>query len=299
MPFSLPNQCLLQPVQLPWVSEAGCQLAVLRLDLLHPQVSGNKWFKLQPYIEQMQREGKRGLISLGGPHSNHLHALAGAAALGGFSAVALMRGPAQDTPTVNDLQQQGVTLHWLTREAYRQRQHTAFVAQWQQQYPDHVWVPEGGDGVLGQQGAGQIMPLLEANLAALDWAGCDALFTAVGTGTTWLGMQAQSKTPVWGLLAVPRHYLAPALRAEPQLVDAHRQGFGRVDDELLSFVSAFQCATGVPLDPVYTGKALMALRQMLRAGKFARGSRLVFVHTGGLQGTRATPNWPRLDEVAA
>ena len=299
MPFSLSGQCLLQPVQLPWVSEAGCQLAVLRLDLLHRQVSGNKWFKLQPYIKQMQRDNKCGLISLGGPHSNHLHALAAAAELGGFSAVALLRGPEQHTPTVSDLQQQGMTLHWLTREAYRQRQQAVFAAQWQQQYLDYVWVPEGGDGVLGQQGAGHIMPLLEANLAALGWSGCEAVFTAVGTGTTWLGMQAQTQTPVWGLLAVPRHFLAPALRAEPQLVDAHRQGFGLVDDELLSFAHTFQCATGIPLDPVYTGKALMALRQLLRAGKFADGSRLVFVHTGGLQGTRATPNWPRLDEVAA
>ncbi|MCJ8167736.1 1-aminocyclopropane-1-carboxylate deaminase/D-cysteine desulfhydrase [Atopomonas sediminilitoris] len=297
--LAIPATLPLQPVSTPWLIEAGCELAILRLDQLDLQVSGNKLFKLQPYIERMQQQGLRGLISLGGAHSNHLHAMAAAAQRMGITAVGLVRGPAVDSQTMADVQRWGMQLHWLSREAYRARREAHFVEDWQRRHPDLQWVPEGGDGALGQQGAQAIWQVLHASLPALGWVSCDAVVCPVGTGTTWQGVARLASCPVWGMSAVPKHYLPPTLRADPCLILACRRGFAQSDTALAAFAAEFFAQTGVVLEPVYTAKALLALRYQLADGKFARGSRLVMLHTGGLQGIRATADWPVSAEVAA
>lgn len=142
----------LQPLRLSWLAEAGIEAAVLRLDLIDPLISGNKSFKLQHHLLAAQAAGCRGLISLGGAHSNHLHALAAAGERLGLRTVGLLRGHAQVTPTVIDLQRWGMELHWLGYEGYRQRHREDFWAPWQARYPDLLPVPEGGGGLLGARG---------------------------------------------------------------------------------------------------------------------------------------------------
>ena len=282
-------QAPLQRLSLSWLTESGIDAAILRLDLIDPLVSGNKWFKLLEHLRLARRNQAPGIISLGGSHSNHLHALAAAGRRFGFATAGLLRGEPQDTPTIRDLEAFGMHLHWLGYGGYRARNQPGFWAPWQARYPGWHCVPEGGGGELGEAGCALIVEQARAQLSSLGWSDYDAWWLAAGTGTTLAGLvRAEAGGhPVHGALAVPRGYGVEdnlAALAGYQLHDACRGGFAKVDDELSAFIAASEAESGVPLEPLYTGKALLALKQ--QAGCFERGTRLVFVHTGGLQGRR-------------
>ncbi|WP_051394223.1 1-aminocyclopropane-1-carboxylate deaminase/D-cysteine desulfhydrase [Pseudomonas taeanensis] len=287
-------------MNLDWLTSAGIEVAVLRLDLIDALISGNKWFKLAPHVQAAAAAEADGLISLGGAHSNHLHALAAAGRRFSFPTVGLLRGTVQDTPTVRDLLAFGMQLHWLGYGGYRARHQPGFWDEWRERYPTLYPVAEGGGGLLGAQGCAGLVPLVHEQLVALGWTDYDGWWLAVGTGTTLAGLVLgeAGAHPVYGAVAVPddhgvaqqvRRILHQAGMAEHgyHLLDAARGGFAKVDSELAEFIWACEAGSTVPLEPVYTGKALMALRRQVEAGYFARGSRLVFVHTGGLQGRTA------------
>jgi 1-aminocyclopropane-1-carboxylate deaminase len=287
----------LQPLRLSWLTAAGIEAAVLRLDLIDPLISGNKSFKLQHHLLAAQAAGCNGLISLGGAHSNHLHALAAAGERLGLRTVGLLRGHSQVTPTVTDLQRWGMELHWLGYEGYRQRHREDFWAPWQARYPDLLPVPEGGGGLLGAKGCAALQVQAHAQLADIGWDDFDAWWLAVGTGTTLAGMVLAEggRRWVYGAMAVgPRHGVHEQVSAlcgdhGYTLLDASRGGFARMDSTLLGFMQACEDEAGIPLEPVYTAKALWALREAVAAGVLVAGRRVVFVHTGGLQGWRAAP----------
>jgi 1-aminocyclopropane-1-carboxylate deaminase len=289
----------LQPLRLGWAAAAGIELAVLRLDLVDSLISGNKGFKLVPWLAQARAEGCQGLIGLGGTHSNHLHALAAASRRFGFPSVGLLRGEPRDTPTVRDLQAWGMRLHWLGYGGYRARHAADFWERWRDRYPDLLGMPEGGGGLTGARGCECLVQLARQQIAALGWPGYDGWWLAAGTGTTLAGLvlAERGEHPVFGALAVPAdHGTAEQVRAilaadgRPEagyrLLEASRAGFGRWDDELLRFMRDTELESGVPLEPVYTAKALLALRERVAAGELRPGMRIVFVHTGGLQGRR-------------
>jgi len=281
----------LHPLELGWLKAAGVHVAILRLDLIDPLISGNKWFKLSEHIAAMGANGQAGIISLGGAHSNHLHALAAAGKRLGFCTVGLLRGHPQATPTVADLEAFGMQLHWLGYGGYRQRHEAGFWTPWLAQYPDLLAVPEGGGGTAGARGCQVLLAQVQAQLPSLGWSGFDAWWLGVGTGTTLAGLVQAGGPRVYGAMAVPDgHGVAENIAALLddaagfELVDACRGGFAKVDGPLLAFIQAAEEESGVPLEPLYTGKALLALQENLH--RFARGTRLVFVHTGGLQGRR-------------
>ena len=287
-------QAPLQPHELAWLKSANVDVAILRLDLIDPLISGNKWFKLRHHLQHAHASGAAGLISLGGNHSNHLHALAAAGKRFGFATVGLLRGHAQDTPTVRDLQALGMQLHWLGYAGYRARHDPGFWAPWQALYPGWHCIPEGGGGQAGAQGCALIVEQAKAQLGTLGWPDYDAWWLAAGTGTTLAGLVLAEAGAhrVHGALAVPLDHGVPetitalAGTAGYQLHEACREGFARLDDELQAFIEQAEASTGVPLEALYTGKALMALRGQVEAGLFKPGTRLIFLHTGGLQGRR-------------
>ncbi|WP_263262325.1 pyridoxal-phosphate dependent enzyme [Pseudomonas entomophila] len=284
----------LQPLRLPWLAAAGVEVAVLRLDLIDPLVSGNKWFKLRPWLEQARQSGAAGLISLGGPWSNHLHALAAAGAREGLHTVGLLRGEPRHTATTDDLHAMGMRLHWLGYGGYRARHQPGFWAPWLARYPGMLAVPEGGACEPGMQGCSQLLSLTEARLAELGWEGFDAWWLAAGTGTTLAGLvhAERGRRPVHGALAVrsgqgaERNVEALVGQFGYHWHEASRGGFGKADAALLAFMQATEAQSGLPLEPLYTAKALMALHDHTLAGHLSPGTRLVFVHTGGLQGRR-------------
>jgi len=279
---------------LPWLEVARIEVAILRLDLIDPLVSGNKWFKLRHHLQQAHQSGAPGLVSLGGNHSNRLRALAAAGKRCGFATAGLLRGHPQDTPTVHDLQALGMQLHWLGYGGYRARHDAGFWQPWQARYPGWHCIPEGGGGAAGAEGCALIVEQARAQLSALGWSGYDAWWLAAGTGTTLAGLvQAEAGAhAVHGALAVPMDHGVPQTVAGLvgsqgyQLYDASRGGFGKFDDQLLAFITESEQHTGVPFEALYTGKALLALRDQVEAGLFAPGTRLIFLHTGGLQGRR-------------
>jgi 1-aminocyclopropane-1-carboxylate deaminase len=292
-------QAPLQPLHLDWLSTAGIEVAILRLDLIDPLISGNKWFKLIEHLKAADRVGAKGIISLGGAHSNHLHALAAAGKRFGFNTVGLLRGHPQDTPTVNDLLAFGMELHWLGYGGYRARHEAGFWLPWQAQYPDMYPVPEGGGGLQGAMGCVQLRGMVSEQLNGLGWCDYHGWWLACGTGTTLAGLvlAEAGRRKVYGALAVPDdHGVAQQVasiideaglqHSAYELFDASRGGFAKVDPLLLDFIEQTEQASGLALEPLYTGKALLMLRQQIEAGTFTRGTRLIFVHTGGLQGRR-------------
>ena len=289
----------LELLHLDWLNRSGIEVAILRLDQIDPLISGNKWFKLTEHLKAADLAGAKGIISLGGAHSNHLHALAAAGKRFGFPTVGLLRGHPQDTPTVQDLQAFGMALHWLGYGGYRTRHEPGFWQPWQARYPDLQPVPEGGGGLPGATGCMPLKTVVSEQLNALGWNDYHGWWLACGTGTTLAGLvlAEAGEHPVYGALAVPDdHGVAQQVQRIVQeaglvdvayeLIDASRGGFAKVDPLLLEFIERSEQASGIPLEPLYTGKALLALKQHVEAGRFARGTRLIFIHTGGLQGRR-------------
>ncbi|PMU18041.1 MULTISPECIES: 1-aminocyclopropane-1-carboxylate deaminase/D-cysteine desulfhydrase [unclassified Pseudomonas] len=296
-PFDWLPHAPLEPLKLDWMGLV--EVAVLRLDRIDPLISGNKWFKLTEHLAQGRAAGARGIISLGGAYSNHLHALAAAGKRFGFPTVGLLRGHPQDTPTVLDLKAFGMQLHWLGYGGYRARNEPDFWLPWREQYPHLHPVPEGGGGLAGALGCGVLVNQARAQLNGLGWTDYHGWWLAAGTGTTLAGLvlAEAGAHPVYGALAVPDdHGVAQQVQALVQqgyeLLEASRGGFAKVDPELLAFIDATEQACGLALEPLYTGKALLALKQQIEAGRFSPGTRLIFVHTGGLQGRRGFPVAP-------
>lgn len=290
----------LQRVHLDWLDRAGVELALLRLDEVDARVSGNKWFKLAPYLQQAADLGLSGVMTLGGAHSNHLHAVAAAGARFGFETVGLLRGEEQENPTVADLRELGMQLHWLGYRGYRRRNEPDFWVPWRERYPYLMAVGEGGGGLPGAQGCAPLVDQISAQLADIGWPDYQQLWVACGTGTTLAGLVLGERGahPVVGAMAVPPGHgvetqVPELLRAGDtsdtgyRLLDASRGGFARIDATLARFILATEAECGVPLEPLYTGKLLLALHDEIAAGRIACGTRLVAIHSGGLQGRRA------------
>jgi 1-aminocyclopropane-1-carboxylate deaminase len=311
-------------LNLGWLRAARIDVAILRLDQIDPLISGNKWFKLKHHLTAARQAGAEGVISLGGAHSNHLHALAAAGKRFGFSTVGLVRGHPVQTPTVLDVQAFGMQLHWLGYAGYRARHEPDFWAPWRERYPQLHPVPEGGGGLDGALGCAEIVRQARSHLGELGWEDYDGWWLACGTGTTLAGLVlAESEGhKVYGAMVVPSDHgvtenIAPLLEmdlslrrmaltnssdvsyrrpltsvsypAPYSLFDACRGGYAKFDRFLLDFCQASERESGVPFEPIYTGKALLALKESIERGHFSPGVKLIFVHTGGLQGRRALP----------
>jgi len=210
-----------------------------------------------------------------------------------FPTVGLLRGHPQDTPTVLDLKAFGMQLHWLGYGGYARGMNPVSGSRGTNIIPISYPVPEGRRGIAGALGCGVLVEQARAQLSNVGWDDYDAWWLAAGTGTTVAGLALAEagRHPVYGAMAVPDdHGVAQNVRAIVQdgfaLLDASRGGFAKVDPWLLDFIETTQRACGLPLEPLYSGKALLALKQQVEAGRFPPGTRLIFVHTGGLQGRR-------------
>lgn len=298
---ALAGSGLLQPpviesLSFPLFAAQAVQVDVLRLDRLHPVISGNKWFKLKYNLVQALRAGQHTLLSFGGAWSNHLHALAFAAQLTGLQSRGIVRGDELDAdanPMLQDAQRWGMQLEFVSRSRYREMTRTAFDAN----DAGVRVIPEGGDNECGVLGCVSLLPPDTHDRY-------DQVWLPVGTGCTFAGVRLAlpARVNVQGVSALagdwPRQQMQQRLlQWLPQtashwniLTEYHEGGYGRVSPRLLSFIAEFGDNTGLPLDPVYTGKAMFALCDQLRHDRIPAGSRVLFLHTGGLQGARGFQN---------
>lgn len=270
-----------------------------RDDLLHAEVSGNKFRKLKYPLLALQGQHPI-LVTMGGPWSNHLHALAHAAALGGWPSIGLVRGAVEmKSATLDDCRRLGMQIQFVSREDYRQlredqqawRKHVALADD------SHVWLPEGGSAPAALRGVAEMVDEIEQQLQFMP----EVIMVACGTGATLAGILAglRGRSRVIGVAVLKdaaylRQEIAQLLQQAGypdyqnyQLItDAHHGGYGKAPPELRQFCRDFSQALDVPVEPVYTGKLFHALRRLQQTQAFRDDERLLAVHTGGMQGAR-------------
>jgi 1-aminocyclopropane-1-carboxylate deaminase len=268
-------------------------LDVLRLDLMHPVVSGNKLFKLSPWLQLARERGKTGILTFGGAWSNHIVAAAFAAREAGLSATGIIRGepgPAP-SPTLEEARSYGMETRFLGRADYRKARDEGF-GDFELGFPNLQVVPEGGYGHPGVTGASGI-------LKVLDTSSHTHICCACGTGTMLAGL-AMAALPGQQCIGISVVNQGPALDEAVRnllpgpyrgnwlvLQDHHLGGYARKSPALLEFMNHFHSAYGIPSDFVYTGKLFLALDTLVRHGHFPSGSRILAIHSGGLQGNRS------------
>ncbi|MBX9449416.1 MAG: pyridoxal-phosphate dependent enzyme [Taibaiella sp.] len=267
-------------------------LGILRLDQIHPFVSGNKWFKLHQNAVQFQSGDFSHLLTFGGAFSNHLHATAHYCNQHKIPCIGIVRGEelkVDSNPTLQDCAALGMALYFVPRAEYRLKEHGATARSLASRH-QICFVPEGGDNPAGRAGAAGIMEHIPGS-----WG---HIAVSIGTGTTIKGMMdaAPPDMVFLGCTSVRNDknvFLACEAAARQrnfQWIDQyHFGGFGRYNNELITFVKAFHEQFRIPLDIVYTAKMMYGILDMLGKGMLSPGSRILCVHTGGLQGNRSVP----------
>ena len=279
--FPIPYQTL----QLP----QPVQLTIKRLDLIHPQISGNKLFKLKYNLLAAQQQGFSQVLTFGGAFSNHIAATAYAAQRFGFQSIGIIRGQELATqdlnPTLQTAQDFGMQLHFVSRAEYRLRHEVEYLQQLQQQYPQAFIIPEGGSNVLAIQGTQEI-------LSPDDLENYDVICCAVGTGGTLAGIieSSSEQQHVLGFSALKGDFLKHDIqqwtdKSNWSLTDAYCcGGYAKITAKLLQFMQQFEQQHHIPLEQVYTAKMMMGLLDLIQYHHFPAHTRILAIHTGGLQG---------------
>lgn len=289
----------IQAIKHPLLNTKNITLSIKRDDLLHKDISGNKWRKLKFNLIEARRLGKQHIVSFGGAYSNHIHALAAAGYYLGFKTTAIIRGEPHyaNNPTLTQAQKWGMQLHFVTRQEYRQRSDSAYLQKLQQQFPDAIIVQEGGSNALALEGVMELCQ--EINFQTQN--NVDHVVTATGSGGTLAGLIAgfsnNNKTKITGIAVLKEaEYLKKHVKQ--LLVEANKQntapwqlqteyhggGYAKVSSSLTEFCLAFEKQTTIPIEPIYTGKMLYALFELIKQDYFNAGDNIIAIHTGGLQG---------------
>ncbi|PSL47654.1 1-aminocyclopropane-1-carboxylate deaminase [Chitinophaga niastensis] len=265
------------------------QAAMLRLDKLHPEISGNKWFKLKYNIAAAKANNDNGIITYGGAYSNHIAATALACKEAGINCMGIIRGEEHHqhmNHTLKMADANGMDLVFVTREEYRNRNsHETREGL----YPDYHIIPEGGHNALGAKGCEEILSIFPTSEYT-------HILCAVGTGTTLAGLinSAAPHQQVVGISVLKgAHYLekevADLLKSGQHadwkiLHEFHGGGYAKKSPQLIDFINTFYRETGIPTDIIYTGKLILAFSELVQHGYFPNGSKILLIHTGGLQG---------------
>ncbi|WP_425917999.1 1-aminocyclopropane-1-carboxylate deaminase/D-cysteine desulfhydrase [Acinetobacter sp. TSRC1-2] len=269
--------------------EAPVTLTIKRLDQIHPQISGNKFFKLKYNFLEAQKQGLHQVLTFGGAYSNHIAATAYATHLFGFKSIGIIRGEELATkplnPTLATAQQFGMQLHFVSREQYRQKDQPEYLGKLIQQFPEHFIIPEGGTNPLAIQGCKEI-------LNTKDLQNYDVICCAVGTGGTLSGIiEASSEhQKVVGFSALKGDFLQRDVqqwttKKNWKITDFYCcGGYAKTTPELLQFMQSFEVEHKILLEQVYTAKMMMGLFDLIEQNYFSRDTRILVIHSGGLQG---------------
>ncbi|WP_026713256.1 1-aminocyclopropane-1-carboxylate deaminase/D-cysteine desulfhydrase [Flavobacterium daejeonense] len=264
-------------------------VTIKREDLLHPVVSGNKFRKLKYNLLQAKAENKETLLTFGGAFSNHIAAVAYAAQEQGFRSVGVVRGDelnekTDSNPTLQFAKECGMQFEFVSREAYRHKTEAAFLEELKAKFGDFYLVPEGGTNAQAIKGCQEILTEEDAKF--------DYICCAVGTGGTISGI-INSTLPdqkVLGFPALKGNFLQDEIRIFAKndnwelINDYHFGGYAKINEGLVHFINQFYKDTKIPLDPVYTGKMVFGVLDLIQKDFFPAHSNILLIHTGGLQG---------------
>ncbi|MGE0635194.1 MAG: 1-aminocyclopropane-1-carboxylate deaminase/D-cysteine desulfhydrase [Bacteroidia bacterium] len=273
----------LQKIEDDLLKEKEISLYVLRLDLVHPYVSGNKWFKLKYNLQEAKLQGKNTLLTFGGAYSNHIVATAAAGKEFGFKTIGIIRGEElneSDNSVLQFAKDCGMKLHFVSRDEYRKKDASTMLSMTSECYI----LPEGGTNDLAVKGSAEISSLIDIPF--------DYICCAVGTGGTIAGIISSLKEnqkaigfPVLKggeFLKDEIEKFIPAKTNFELQTDYHFGGYAKKTEELMSFISDFKSNHNIPLDFVYTGKMMFGVFDLIERNYFQKGATIVAIHTGGL-----------------
>ncbi|MFP5437352.1 MAG: 1-aminocyclopropane-1-carboxylate deaminase/D-cysteine desulfhydrase [Bacteroidia bacterium] len=273
------------PITLPH----GITLTIKREDLLHPHISGNKFRKLKYNILEAKAQGKTALLTFGGAYSNHIAAAAAAGKEYGFATIGIIRGDELvdkigDNPTLSFAEGCGMSFKFISREDYRRKSEPEFIAALQAEFGDFYILPEGGTNALAVKGCEEILSPEDAQfthicLAVGTGGTISGVINAAGQGQRVIGFPALKNAGLWDDI---RTFAANDNWELAE--DFHFGGYGKVTEELITFINGFFDETGISLDPVYTGKMVFGVIHLAQQGFFPENARILLIHTGGLQG---------------
>ncbi len=281
----IPNQ----RVRLPILEEKGIRLCVKREDLIHEHVSGNKFRKLKYNLVEAKKKKYTKVLTFGGAYSNHIAATAAAAKQYGLRSVGVIRGEelhnkVRENPTLRFAASQGMQLKFISRELYRAKTSETFLKEIRKEVGNAFILPEGGTNALAVKGCEEILTRQDKAFTHI----C----AAVGTGGTLAGIinTAGNHQQVIGFPALKGGLLRDEIdkfanqRRYELVLDHHFGGYAKINSTLITFINEFKQKTNIPLDPVYTGKMMYGILDMVEKDSFLPGSNVLAIHTGGLQG---------------
>ncbi len=287
-----------QELQNELLSRFGIRLLVKRDDLLHPDISGNKWRKLKYNLIHAKENGDGQLLTFGGAFSNHIAAVAAAGKTFHFKTIGIIRGEKvlPLNPTLSFAKACGMELHFIERRTFRKKNEPAFIENLSSKFGDFYLVPEGGTNCLALKGCEEIITEISTQITPLP----DYFCVACGTGGTVSGIISalNNEKKVIGFSVLKGDFIqnevstllknchAHLLTNWQICNDYHFGGYAKFNPELVAFINNFKSEFDIPLDPIYTGKLFYGVFDLIRQGHFKKGTTIMFIHTGGLQGIR-------------
>jgi len=265
------------------------ELFIKREDKIHSIISGNKFRKLKYNIEAAKLNNKKTLLTFGGAFSNHIAAVAESGRLFNFKTIGIIRGEElitkiNDNPTLKFAQDCGMQFKFVNRSDFKNKDNVTFKKALQKEFGNYYSIPEGGTNRLAIKGCEEILTAKDLYF--------DYICASVGTGGTLAGLINCSKPSqqVLGFSALKGDFLKEdiskfAMQENWTLIsDYHFGGYAKINTELIAFINAFKLKNKIQLDPIYTGKMLFGIQDMINKNYFPKGSKLLVIHTGGIQG---------------
>jgi 1-aminocyclopropane-1-carboxylate deaminase/D-cysteine desulfhydrase-like pyridoxal-dependent ACC family enzyme len=286
------NASILQKLILP-ADNNNCTIYMKREDLIHPTISGNKWRKLKYNLVEASDLGFKTLLTFGGAYSNHIHALSSASKIFGFNSIGIIRGEPHLplNPTLSYANKNGMDLHYIDRQKYRKKTEEIFINELHQLFGDFYLIPEGGTNKLAVKGCAEVIDQIKIDF--------DYIATACGTGGTVSGLICglEGKQNVIGIPVLKgaeflREDIVNLTKAYSNQnytnwslnLNYHFGGYAKITEELILFMNEFENTNDIKLDPIYTAKLLFGINSMILNSEIPKGSTIIVIHSGGLQG---------------
>lgn len=288
---------VIQKIVLP--SNANINVFIKREDLIHPFISGNKWRKLKYNLLEAKILKAKRLLTFGGAFSNHIYATASAGKIFAFETIGIIRGEEHLplNPTLSFAKECGMELHYMSRSLYRNKNSPNTIKMLKDKFGDFYLIPEGGTNLLALNGCEEII-----NEVNIDY---DYICSACGTGGTLSGIISSLKGEknivgipvlkgaqflIHGITKLVENKTNNQYQNWSLNLDYHFGGYAKITKELIEFMNWFEKNNNIELDPIYTGKLLFAVNDMIKKNYFKACSNIIVIHTGGLQGTKGMQN---------
>jgi len=290
----------------PLLKEKQVQLFIKRDELIHPVLQGNKWRKLKYNLLDANSQKQQTLLSFGGAYSNHLHALAFAGQQFGFNTIGIIRGekPSNTNPCLQDMQNWGMQLEYIKRIDYKQKTTDDFIQRLRKQFGNFYLIPEGGNNPQGIKGCAELLDELDQDY--------DVICSEVGSGTMLSSLithHKKSNSEFLGFVVMKNRQLEEDIHRKVKNTqktlntkwtlnhDYHFGGFAKANNELHQFILNFKTQFNIQLEPVYSGKMLYGLFDLISNDYFKPGSCILAIHGGGLQGLRGYPDFYKREKT--